>query len=359
MMTRALFGFVTIVLLASSACAVRVGPKTVARDRFDYSAALTNSMKEQMLMNIVKVRYMDLPVFMDIAQVVATYTFEGSAYVNTPDWAGVASGPFAGASGRWAESPTITYNPLVGEQFARSLLAPVSPLAIFSLVQAGWPVDAIFTVGVRAINGLYATTHLVLLKREGDTDYYRLLRMMRDLQSKEAFALRVQRRNGAESGVMFFRPRQVDEATEAEAKEVRKLLGLNPEAKEFSVVFGAIQKDDKEIAMLTRSMLEILAEASAGVEVPASDVQEGRVLPLPDESRLEEEAKRLRLRIRSSPDKPAQQDAYAAVHYRGRWFWVDDRDLHAKRGMGFLLTLFTLAETGTTASPPVLTISKP
>jgi hypothetical protein len=316
-------------------------------------------MKEQMLMNIVKVRYMDLPVFVDVAQVVATYTFEGSAYVNTPDWAGAASGPFAGASGRWAESPTITYNPLVGEQFSRSMLAPVSPLAIFSLVQAGWPVDAVFTVGVRAINGLYATTHVELLKRKGDPDFYRLLRMMRDLQLKEAFALRVHRRDGGESGVMFFRPRQVDEATEAEAREVRKLLGLSSETREFSVVFGAIQKDDREIAMLTRSMLEILGEASAGVEVPASDVQEGRVIAHAEESGPGEEAKRPRLRIRSSPEKPAQQDTYASVRYRGRWFWVDDRDMQSKRGMGFLLTLFTLAETGTTASPPVLTISKP
>jgi hypothetical protein len=359
MMIRALYALLSCALIVLSGCAVRVGPKTVSRDRFDYSAALTNSMKEQMLMNIVKVRYLDLPVFMDVAQVVATYSFEGSAYVNTPDWAGVASGPFAGASGRWAESPTITYNPLVGEQFSRSLLTPVSPLAIFSLVQAGWPIDAVFNVGVRAINGLYATTHVELLKRKGDTDYYRLLRTMRELQSKEAFALRVLKMDGAESGVMFFRPRQVDEAAEAEAKEVRKLLGLNPEAREFSLVFGAIQKDDREIAMLTRSMLEILAEASAGVEVPASDVQEGRVLAMPDAPGSEEEARKLRLRIRSSPDKPPQQDVYAAVHYRGRWFWVDDRDLHAKRGMGFLLTLFTLAETGTTASPPVLTISKP
>ncbi len=101
---------------------------------------------------------------------------------------------------------------------------------------------------------------------------------MRDLQSKEAFALRVQRREVKNRAVMFFRPRQVDEATEAEAKEVRTLLGLNPEAKEFSVFLAHIQKDDKEIAMVTRSMLEILAEASAGVEVPATDVQEGRVL---------------------------------------------------------------------------------
>jgi hypothetical protein len=47
------------------------------------------------------------------------------------------------------------------------------------------------------------------------------------------------------------------------------------------------------------------------------------------------------------------------VQYRNRWFWVDDRDLASKRGMGFLLVPFTLVESGTSATTPVLTISKP
>ena len=30
------------------------------------------------------------------------------------------------------------------------------------------------------------------------------------------------------------------------------------------------------------------------------------------------------VKIKCSKDKPA--DAFAAVHYRNHWFWVDDRD---------------------------------
>jgi hypothetical protein len=346
-------------LLILPGCALRVGPKTVARDRFDYSAALTNSLKEQMLMNLVKIRYLDPPTFLDVAQVVATYTFEGSASVNLPDWAGAASGSAAGINGRWAESPTITYNPMAGKRFSQSLLQPISPLAIFSLVQAGWPIDNVFSVSVRAINGLYATTNVEMLKKQGDINFYRLLKILHELQLTEAFALRVQTKEGAEAGLVVFRKHQVDETTEAKAKEARKLLGLNPETQEFNLVYGATPIDDKEIAMVTRSMLEILAEASAGVEVPATDVEEGRVMKTFEKADLGEAAKKFHIRVRSSADKPGLHDVYAAVRYRGQWFWVDDRDLPSKRGMGFLLTLFNLAETGTTAAPPVLTISKP
>ena len=141
------------------------------------------------------------------AQVVASYTFEGSAGINLPDWEGSPAGSAAGVSGRWAESPVITYNPLVGEKFTRSLLQPIPPIALFSLVQAGWPIDVVFAIGLRAINGLYANTHIEALKKRGDTDFYRLLKMLRELQLTGSFAMRVQRKGEAEAGVVVFRPR--------------------------------------------------------------------------------------------------------------------------------------------------------
>lgn len=61
----------------------------------------------------------------------------------------------------------------------------------------------------------------------------------------------------------------------------------------------------------------------------------------------------------ASTTKPESNDAFAAVRYRNYWFWVDDRDLASKRGLGFLMVLLTLAESGPAAPPPALTISKP
>ncbi len=63
--------------------------------------------------------------------------------------------------------------------------------------------------------------------------------------------------------------------------------------------------------------------------------------------------------MRSSSGKPSANEAFAAVRYRNQWFWIDDRDMDAKRGLSFLMMLFTLVESGATAAPPVLTISKP
>ena len=52
----------------------------------------------------------------------------------------------------------------------------------------------------------------------------------------------------------------------------------------------------------------------------------------------------------------APTDAYAAVRYRDTWYWVDDRDLASKRAFAFMMMFFSLAETGTSAPAPVLTI---
>jgi hypothetical protein len=65
------------------------------------------------------------------------------------------------------------------------------------------------------------------------------------------------------------------------------------------------------------------------------------------------------IRVRSSRSEPDPKEVFTAVRYRNYWFWVDDRDVPSKRGLGFLMVMFTLVESGATAAPPVLTISKP
>ncbi|HKR97002.1 MAG TPA: hypothetical protein VJW55_16610, partial [Candidatus Angelobacter sp.] len=154
-----------------------------------------------MLLNMVKLRYMDPPVFLDVAQMIAQYTLEGSASISAIDWAGAAAGPAGGAAGRWAESPTITYNPMTGEKFIKSLMRPVPPVSLLSLIQAGWPIDSVFTLGVRSVNGLHATSRTALMRHDSDAEFYRLLRLLRELQLSDAFGLRVEEREGAASGI--------------------------------------------------------------------------------------------------------------------------------------------------------------
>jgi hypothetical protein len=60
--------FIGLAFLFLGGCA-GIGPPTVSRDRFDYTAAISESWKHQMLFNMVKIRYGDAPVFLDVSSV--------------------------------------------------------------------------------------------------------------------------------------------------------------------------------------------------------------------------------------------------------------------------------------------------
>jgi hypothetical protein len=97
-----------------------IGPGTVMRDRFDYSSAVAGSWKSQMLLNLVKLRYDDIPVFLDVGQIVSGYTVGGtlSAGGTIFSTSGVVPGVpdssiVPGTQGRYTDRPMITYAPPV------------------------------------------------------------------------------------------------------------------------------------------------------------------------------------------------------------------------------------------------------
>src|SRR5512134_2507463 len=109
----------TLAFAALAAC-THVGPRSVPVDRFDYSTAIAESWKQQVLLNIVKIRYMDVPVFVDVSSVVAGYSLQTGVTVS-----GVVSsekavqGNYGSVAGQgvYTDRPTITYVPMTGEQF--------------------------------------------------------------------------------------------------------------------------------------------------------------------------------------------------------------------------------------------------
>ena len=118
---RAVLSLALVCGLASTGCS-HLGPKTVAVDRFDYSTAIADSWKQQTLLNIVKLRYMDLPVFMDVASIVSGYSMQTGVSVNgTLSTEKAIQGNYASIGGQaiYTDRPTITYVPMTGEKFLR------------------------------------------------------------------------------------------------------------------------------------------------------------------------------------------------------------------------------------------------
>lgn len=101
-----------IALLASfllAGCAT-IGPHNLSRDRFDYNIALSDSRNQQTLLNIVKLRYGDMPVFLQVTSIVSSYTLESEVVLTGQIFSAgrlPASAELEG-SGKYIDRPTIT-----------------------------------------------------------------------------------------------------------------------------------------------------------------------------------------------------------------------------------------------------------
>ena len=351
-MAKLTIRIVVLVSLSFTGC-VSMGPWTVARDRFDYAAAISESWKSQTLLNLVKIRYADAPVFLDVASIINQYALQAQLSFGL-GWFSLPPGDSqtVTGTGAYAERPTITYSPLIGAKFTRSMMTPIPPAALFSLMQANWPVPFLFRLCVKAINGVYNRTASQLVGHAADPDFYALLDAMQRIQQAGAMGLRVEGTKGQTVTVVFGRLQ--DAAIDADRQFVRKTLGLNPDATEFQLAFGSLAKNDRELAVLTRSMLEILAELASNIEVPAADVAEQWVLPtLSEDAEAGPYATPL-LQVHSGGTRPAY--AFVAVPYHNSWFWIDGRDFPSKRTFSLIMILFTLVEPPTKEEAPIVTI---
>jgi hypothetical protein len=327
----------------------------VKRDRFDYNAAISSSWKQQTLLNIVKLRYADMPVFVEVASVVSGYQLEGTVSLG-----GTASSSNAvqrdflnlGGTGKYIDRPTITYQPITGSQFNRSFMTPIPPHALLFLLQTGWTAELVFPLAVDSINGLRAEVAAGANQRAGDSGYYRVARLLAELQRSGAVGMQIRKKGEEDTTVLFFHRESLDPRLKDVLTEIFRLLDLDSALPEFGVRYGRVPRNRSEVAITTLSLLQILVKLSTLVEVPEKDVASGSTVPtVPGKATAEQ----LRLiSIHQGVEEP--DGAFVAVPYRDGWFWIDDTDFRSKRTFTFLMVLFSLGETGGREGLPLVTI---
>jgi hypothetical protein len=339
-----------------------IGPKTVNRDRFDYITAISESWKQQTLLNIVKLRYADVPVFMEVGQVISGYELESTVSaggtLGDKTWrnAGGALGTFVdvGASGRYLDRPTVTYAPLTGPDFVKTMMTPFPPGSIMFLVEAGWPVDVILQVGVQAING-FRNHKGGPYGHPADPEFTEVLRLLQRIQLSGGIGFKLAReKEGQEATVLLFHTRRLTPEVARDVAEVRRLLRLNPDTSEVRITYGADVMSDNEVALHTRSGYQVLVELAWLVSVPPEHVTDHRTIGATVPSPEGPAALRPIMSIHSGTEQADK--SYTQVRYRDHWYWIDDRDMFSKRVFTFLTVLFTLSETGQKMQQPILTI---
>jgi hypothetical protein len=331
-----------------------IGPKTIPRDRFSYSTALADSWKSQMLLNLIKTRYLDLPIYLEVGQIVSGYSLETGVeifgQVSPQSMRGDTFGGL-GAHGIFTDRPTITYSPMTGEKFLQSFLTPIQPARVFSLVQSGYAADFILELSLESLNGLRNRPISIGSRQKADPEFFRVLALLREIQDSGAVGLRIDQPTNAQAAtILFFRSDKIEPEIQAKTAEMRALLGLTPGQSALRLVQSPLRGGAGELAVASRSLMQIMAALSQGVEVPPKHRERKLTPPITGIPAGEEPL----LRIHSGSKEPT--GAFVAVIYEGEWFWIANDDWKSKRTFSSMLFLFTLVDTGGSDKLPTITI---
>jgi hypothetical protein len=222
---------------------------------------------------------------------------------------------------------------------------------VLFLAEAGYPVDNVFELTVDSINGVKNRSSSGDDFRPADPQFSWLLQVLRRAQLSRGISMRVEDDPTEEdTTVMLLRTPELEPDLQEELRMAKELLKLDVDKHEFNVVSGSAQFAANEIAIQTRPILRILSVLSQFVQVPNKHFTDGSAHPIDLGDSIEAPP----LTVYCSGEPP--EDCYAAVPYRGCWYWVDDRDSRSKRTFIFLFFLLAQAEREPGETLPLVTI---
>lgn len=330
-----------------------LGPEAIRATRTDYNQAMRQTEDEQLLLNLVRLRYRDSPLFLEVGALNTQFTFSGSVESSTA--LGDGDDVFSlGGRVLAEEKPTVTYSLLSGENFVERMLADVPLETLFLLESSGWSSERIFRTCVQRMNGLRNAP-----EASGPTpsrvpvfeEFVNATDLLRNLELADMmYAGRI----GADGLTLQFHP---DAQSMPEYLQLMQALELEPGARSYAVLRAHQTSGSNSIYLFTRSFMGILYFLSHAVDVPADDVQRGFVTLTLDADGEPFDWTRVTqglLRIRSSNKRP--RHAAVSVSYRGSWFYIDDADLDSKSTFLMLGQIFSLQAGNARMAMPMLTL---
>ena len=342
------YGFCLWLGASLVACA-NIGPRALSEDRLRYTESAAQSLEQQLLLNIVKVRYAESPSFVEVTQIVGSYELTRDLSIGGeyhPNDAADFISP--GAALRFSDKPTVTYSPLSGEGFAHTVMWPIPIPAVLALVQSGWAADLVLLQLVRSVNGVNNRVPRLDRPVPENPAFTELARLFRELQDAGAIDVRIQKESSKEPSLFLMLHRPATPALAQELSRLRSLLGLRDDLVEASVTQGLLATRDDQLLIYTYSLLQVLINQAENVDVPAEHLAAGLVAARPP-ARIPHA-----MHVHSGDAAPA--DAAVAVAYKGKWFWVDGADQKSKGVMMGLTIVFRVLESGTGGVTPLLTL---
>lgn len=388
--------FALLPLLLSAACTTGLGPKTLRTERPDYNRQLLGSHNAEMLLNLVRLRYNEAPLFLQVGSVVTNYKYEAGLSA-LGGIAGPGNGGNTGVFGGnldYREQPTITYSPLIGEEFAQRMLTPLPIESIMLFEQSGWSAFRLMMIGVQQINDVYnaPTSNGPTPRTKPDFEAFLDL-AMRIERLREArligfnweFAEADERVSARETTgkshaktppaaapdpggfakpppgglprLWLHEPADPGDPLAGDVAAVRRILDLPSDREEYVLDGFPFGRRRDHVGIRCRSLLGIMFFLSQAIEVPPEDVAAGRLAVTRERDDQPFDWRRITdriLTIHSQKSEPS--NAFVAVKDRDWWFYVADDDPDSKATFALLGILYSLQQMTGHGKAPVLTL---
>lgn len=352
--TRALVAVCAVSALLSG-CTV-VGPAAINRGRLTYNEAIARTDSQQMLMAVVRNRYVQNTSMLAVSSVTANVRVSATTGIQV----GVGDsenydGNLVPLSARavYEDNPTISYVPVSGPQYLRQFASPVSVDLIAQLTGTVLDARPVLRTLVSGMNGIYNPDFLYP-GEVPDPRFDRVTAILATLNRTHRMHWVEDPNSGGEFSIVIdhYAPEFA-----AEVGELLVLLGLNPPEEHSRPVILPVSlaidgRESGGVGLTTRSVMRLAEVLSAAVEIPAADLEGSVTIDYPPLGPGVRD-----LRIRSAKKRPA--DAAVAVQYRNSWFYIDDGDLLTKqyfRLAGVLWSTSMAEGTAGRSAAPVLTV---
>tara|TARA_B100001996_G_C18632199_1_gene582219 strand:- start:363 stop:1427 length:1065 start_codon:yes stop_codon:yes gene_type:complete len=340
-----------LLVVATTACA-KIGPDIIQASGNDYNIAIQRTIDEQLLLNLIRLKYHDTPFFLEVNSVSSQFKLNSEASLSatlkeqqTPETVGL-SGKL-----NFTEQPTVTYLPLHGNDFIQRLLKPISIDTIILLANSGWSIERILRLTVDDINGIPNAPNA-----GGPTpatvpdfkEFQSIANIFRDLQIENSIDFFYDSEKN--TSIIFYDDNQ-------SVKELRKKLNLGSHKKlKFINGKGALNNKSDSIVLSTRSFLGVMYYLSHSVDVPDQDKNSGVVTITYDESGNEFDWSELTNDLFEVKSGGNNNNIAISTNYRNTWFYIDDSDLNSKTTFSLLMQLFSLQSGKSEGIAPLLTL---
>ncbi|CAG1020993.1 hypothetical protein DOJK_00703 [Patescibacteria group bacterium] len=337
------------------------GPDAIRGTHPLYNDAIVGSMNEQFIQNIVRLHYRDPIFFLDVSNVTANLKLEVSGGFDQSSL-GVGPGDTSNVlryslGAGYTTSPTISYAPLQGEAFVKSMLSPIPLETLFSLTGSGWSARRIFGLCVERINGIEnavaASGPTPKLAPNQSEKFNRLLQLIEEVRKGQLITPTID----AQTKQARLQIKSSPEFSN-QIREIKDLLGLDQNLEFYFINTDFTKTGADTVSIRPRSLNSIFFYLSHHVDTPLAHKTAQLVTVTKDKNGAEFDwsstpAGQL-FHIRQSEEQPT--DAFIALPYRDHWFYVADNDLESKSTFMLLMQLFRLQAGSAKSEGPTLTL---